>query len=96
VNVYGFGYGAAGASINNYGTIEAHASVVGGYTAVATALQISGSSATVDNVAGATIYATAESELFGIAQSVGINATGVHSISVVNDGSIAAYSHAHA
>ncbi len=96
VNVYGFGYGAAGASINNDGTIEAHASVVGGYTAVATALQISGSSATVNNAAGATIYATAESELFGIARSVGIEASAINNINVVNDGNIAAYSHAHA
>ncbi|HEY2346112.1 MAG TPA: autotransporter outer membrane beta-barrel domain-containing protein [Xanthomonadaceae bacterium] len=95
-HVYGFAYGSGGASVSNFGTIEAHASIEGGYTAVATALDVFGSSSTLDNAAGATIYATAETNLFGIAQSVAVQAGGTYGISVVNDGHIAAYSHAHA
>ncbi|MBS0213359.1 MAG: autotransporter outer membrane beta-barrel domain-containing protein [Proteobacteria bacterium] len=94
--VYGFGYGTGGASVSNAGTIQAHAAIVGGYMAEATALEISGSSSTIDNAAGASIYATADTALFGIAHAVGIKAGGTFNIDVVNDGSIVAYGHAHA
>lgn len=95
-HVYGFVNGSAGASVSNGGTIEAHAAIVGGYMASATALEIAGSSSSIDNLAGASIYATAETQLFGIARAVGLKAGATYAIGVVNDGNIAAYSHAHA
>lgn len=95
-HVYGFAYGSGGVSVNNGGTIEAHASIVGGYMASATAIDMIGSSSTLDNAAGATIYATANTDLFGIARSVAVQAGGKYGADVVNDGRIVAYSHAHA
>ncbi|MBS0194188.1 MAG: autotransporter outer membrane beta-barrel domain-containing protein [Proteobacteria bacterium] len=94
--VYGFGTGAGGSSVSNHGTIQAHAAIVGGYMAEATALDIYGSRSTIDNAAGASIYATANTELFGLAHAVGIKAGGKYGVNVVNDGHIVVYSHAHA
>ncbi len=94
--LYGFAYGADGASASNDGTITAQAAIVGGYMAEATALQINGSTATVDNAAGGVIAAAAETQLFGIAHATAVQAGGKYGVNVVNDGSITAYSHAHA
>ncbi len=93
--VYGFIYGNGGASVNNDGVIQAHAAVEGGYTATATALKIFGSSATVDNAVGGMIYASSDTQLFGVARAVAIQVNGTYAIDVVNDGHVVAYSHAH-
>ena len=85
-------YGAA--TIENHGRIEAHATGHGGIV-FGRAIQMQGDTSVVNNAAGATVLATAETELFGGAFATAISVYGKHAVDIVNDGDIVAYGLAH-
>ena len=82
-------------NIDNYGSIAATASAEGAITG-ARGIQASGAHISITNAAGAYISATGEVDLFGGGFATGIEANGVYSIDIVNDGDIDVYGHAHA
>jgi len=90
VLAYSNPYGGGGISVGNYGTIDAHSSILGGITS-ATALQVSGATSSINNAEGATISAASEADLFGGSSALAVSAAGLYSVDVVNDGAIAAY-----
>ena len=73
--------------------IAANVSTYAGITGT-TAIQAYGDHATITNAAGATITATALTELLGAANTTGIDAGAKYDVSIVNDGTITAYGHA--
>lgn len=88
-------YGSGEASLANYGNIEAHTSVLGGI-GYATGVEAYSTYTSVNNAAGGNIIATVDAELFGGAFAIGVQATGLYDVQVVNDGGITAYGHANA
>lgn len=82
-------------SITNEGSISALASAEGAITG-ARGIQAGGANISIYNAAGASINATGEVDLFGGGFATGIEANGIYSISIVNDGDIGVYGHAHA
>ncbi|NUS61276.1 MAG: autotransporter domain-containing protein, partial [Lysobacter sp.] len=88
------GYGSI-ATIDNAARIEGHAV---GYGAIVygTGARAVGDTIDFDNEAGAYILATATTELFGGAFATAVEASGVHGIDIVNDGTIVAIGSAHA
>ena len=82
-------------SVTNYGDLTA---VGHGYGAIvgARGIQAGGVNASVVNAAGATVTATGEVDLFGGGFATGIEAAGVYSVVVVNDGSVIVQGRAHA
>lgn len=88
-------YGAGKATVDNFGSIQAHTRVYGGI-GYSYGVQASGLYTSVNNAAGASITAITEAELFGGAFATGVQVSGVYNVGVVNDGSITAYGHANA
>lgn len=88
-------YGSSEATVANYGNIGAYASILGGI-GYATGVQAYSTYTSVNNAAGANITAIVDAELFGGAFALGVEAGGLYSADVVNDGSITAYGHANA
>lgn len=88
-------YGSGEATVANYGSIEAHTSIYGGI-GYATGVQAYATYTSVHNATDASIIATVDAELFGGAFALGVEAIGLYSVDVVNDGSIIAYGHANA
>ena len=95
VQAFSVPYGGGEVTVDNYGNIEAHASVLGGI-GYAYGVQAYGMHTSVNNAAGADIIATVDAELFGGAFALGVDAGGMYSVDVVNDGRIIAYGHANA
>ena len=92
MQVIGNYYGSEGA-VSNYGSIESHTTTYSGF-AVSYGVRAYGYHALVTNAAGASITATAYTDLFGSASALAVDAGGKYNVDVVNDGSIVAYAHA--
>jgi len=95
VQVISVPYGGGEAIVDNYGNIEAHASILGGI-GYATGVQAYGQNTSIHNAAGANITATVDAELFGGAFATAVEAGGMYGVDIVNDGAITAYGHANA
>ncbi|HJW45635.1 MAG TPA: hypothetical protein VJ484_04015, partial [Lysobacter sp.] len=83
------------ASVANYDSIEAHASILGGI-GYATGVAGDAGYMSINNATGASITATVDAELFGGAFATAINVSGAYGVNLVNDGTISAYGHANA
>ena len=83
------------ATLDNYGSIGAHADILGGI-GYATGVGAYATYTSIHNAAGASIVATVDAELFGGAFATGIEAGGQYYAGVVNDGTVTAYGHANA
>ncbi|HEV8693212.1 MAG TPA: autotransporter outer membrane beta-barrel domain-containing protein, partial [Lysobacter sp.] len=95
VQVISVPYGGGEAIVENYGNIEAHASILGGI-GYATGVQAYGQNTSIHNAAGANITATVDAELFGGAFATAVEVGGMYGVNLVNDGAITAYGHANA
>lgn len=87
--------GYADTHVANYGDVTA---LGRGYGAIvgARGIQAGGVHTSVVNAAGATVSATGEVELFGGGFATGIEASGIYSVDVVNDGTVLVNGRSHA
>jgi hypothetical protein len=95
VRVNSIPYGGGAAIVDNYGNIQAIARIYGGI-GYATGIQAYSQDTSIHNAAGARITASVDAELFGGAFATAVDAGGMYSVDVVNDGAITAYGHANA
>ncbi|GAB3350767.1 autotransporter outer membrane beta-barrel domain-containing protein [Lysobacter tyrosinilyticus] len=95
VRVLSIPYGAGETIVDNYGNIQAHARIYGGF-GYATGVEAYSQNTSIHNATDANILATVNAELFGAAFAMGIEAGGTYSVDVANDGAITAYAHANA